>query len=97
MTERTRTQITIHTRQRIVLHALPDSLRAWCEHCAGMVVALTPDAVGAVLLVLHANLDELLRSGSVHPVNWGASSLICGNSLSNHTTENEISIEGERQ
>jgi hypothetical protein len=76
---------------------LPDSLRTWCEHCAGVVLALTPEAVGAVLLMTHGDLDALLGSGSVHPVDSGASSLICGNSLSNHTTENEISIEGERQ
>lgn len=97
MTDRTRTQITIHTRQRLIVHALPDSLRAWCEHCADVVVALTPDAVGAVLLMTRDNLDHLMQSGDVHPVESGNSSLICGNSLSNHTTENEISIEGERQ
>jgi hypothetical protein len=96
MSDRTRTQITIHTRQRLVVHALPNSLRTWCEHCAGVVVGLTPDAIGAVLLVTRDNLDDLLSSGSVHSVSGGGS-LICGNSLSNHTTENEISIEGEKQ
>ena len=97
MSDRTRTQITIHTRQRLIVHALPNSLKSWCEHCAGMVVGLTPDAIGAVLLVTRDNLDDLLSSGSVHQVNSGEGSLICGNSLSNHTTENEISIEGEKQ
>jgi hypothetical protein len=62
-----------------------------------MVVGLTPDAIGAVLLVTRDNLDDLLGSGSVHSVDSAEGSLICGNSLSNHTTENEISIEGEKQ
>jgi len=94
----TRTRITIHTRQRILVQALPDSFRTWCEHCCDVVVALTPKCLSAALRLTSVSLEEMMQSGRVHAVEAGAgSALICGNSLSSHTTENEILIEGERQ
>jgi hypothetical protein len=61
------------------------------------VVALKADSVKAALQMSSVNLDRLLEAGSVHAVESGTTSLICGNSLSGHATENEILIEGERQ
>ena len=97
MTNRTRTLITVYTRQRIVVQALPGSATTWCQHCSDQVVALKADSVKAALQMSSVNLDRLLEAGSVHAVESGTTSLICGNSLSGHATENEILIEGERQ
>jgi len=96
MTNRTRTLITVYTRQRITVRALPGSAKTWCEHCADQVVALKADSVQAALQMTSGNLAGLLASGNVHTVESGVP-LICGNSLSSHATENEILIEGERQ
>jgi hypothetical protein len=98
MTNKSRTQITIHTRQRIVVHALPDSLKAWCEHCHEIVVALTPQYVGLALRLTAGALAELLDAGKFHTVEPATKSpLVCANSLSCETTENEILIAGENQ
>lgn len=97
MTHRTRTLITVYTRQRIVVQALPGSATTWCPHCSDQVVALKADSVRAALQMSSVNLDRLLETGSVHAVESGATPLICGNSLSGHATENEFQIEGERQ
>jgi hypothetical protein len=98
MTNRTRTQITIHTRQRIVVHSLPNSYRAWCERCFDVVVALTPESVETLFRLTSGALDGLFKSGDLHEVEEGAKSpLICGNSLSKNTTEDKILIEGVDQ
>jgi hypothetical protein len=98
MTNRTRTQITIHTQQRIVVHSLPNSFRAWCERCGDVVVVLTPECVETVLRVTSGALAGLFESGSLHAIeSAGKSPLICGNSLSSNTTEAKILIEGAEQ
>lgn len=98
MTNRTRTQITIHTQQRIVVHQLPNSYRAWCEQCADVVVVLTPACVETVLRVTSGALEGLFESGNLHAIeSSGTSPLICGNSLSKNTTEARILIEGVEQ
>lgn len=97
MTNRTRTLITVYTRQRIIVQALPGSAKTWCQHCSDQVVALKADSVKAALQMSSGNLERLLEAGSVHTVESGTTPLICGNSLSSHATENEIQIEGERQ
>lgn len=98
MTSRTRTQITIQTRQTIVVRPLRDSFRAWCEQCLEVVVALTQESVIGLLQIPTRTIYELLASGKLHAVEVGARSpLICCNSLSAHPTETQIQIEGERQ
>jgi hypothetical protein len=97
MTNRTRTLITVYTRQRIVVQALPGSATIWCQHCSDRVVALKADSVRAALQMGSVNLDRLLEAGSVHAVESGTTPLICGNSLSSHATENEFQIGGEQQ
>jgi len=97
MSRQTKTQITIHTRQRVIVHRLPESLSVWCKRCGEVVTALTPEALNAALMMNPADLDELLRSSSVHQVDSAASAPICGKSLSGYTTAKEISVEGEQQ
>jgi hypothetical protein len=98
MTNRTRTQITIHTQQRIVVHSLPNSYRAWCERCGDVVVVLTPECVETVLRVTAGALAGLFESGNLHAIDSGSDSpLICGNSLSKGATEAKILIEGAEQ
>jgi|GEM_PF-3457712 len=98
MTHKTRTRITIQTRQIIIVRPLADSFQAWCEHCLEAVTALTPESVQTVLRMPAETLYELLENRNLHAVEAGAPALlICGNSLSNHPTENTILIEGEGQ
>jgi hypothetical protein len=97
MTSRTRTQITIHTRQTIVVRPLGDSFRAWCEQCLEVVPALTQETVIGLLQVPSGTLNDLLAGGNLHAVEVGGRSpLICCNSLSANQTETQIQIEGER-
>jgi len=98
MTQRTRTQITIHTQQRIVVHSLPNSFRAWCERCGDVVVVLTPECVETILRVTSGASEKLFESDSLHPIkSESGASLICGNSLSKDTTDARILIEGAEQ
>jgi hypothetical protein len=98
MTSRTRTQITIQTRQTIVVRPLGESFQAWCEQCLEVVVALTQDSVIGVLQIPTSTIYELLACGQLHAVEVGGPApLICCNSLSASPTETQIQIEGERQ
>src|SRR5690349_17321420 len=74
MTNKTRTHITIQTRQTIVVRLLRNSFRAWCEHCRDVVVALTPESIAEVLRIQHNTLDGVLASGKWHVVEQGAKS-----------------------
>ncbi len=98
MTTRTRTQITIQTRQTIVVRPLGDSFQAWCEQCLDVVPALTQETVTDLLQIPSGTLNDLLSCGKLHAVEVGGRSpLICCNSLSANPTETQIQIEGERQ
>jgi hypothetical protein len=98
MINRTRTQITIQTRQTIVVRPLRDAFHAWCEQCLAVVLALTQESASGLLQVPIGTLYELLAGGKLHAVEAGARSpLICCNSLSAGSTQNTVLIEGERQ
>jgi len=98
MTSRTRTQITIQTRQTIIVRPMPESFRAWCDQCLEVVAALTQESVTSLLQIPGSNIFELLASGKLHTVEAGGHSpLVCGNSLAANPTETRIQIEGERK
>ena len=98
MSNKTRTQITIQTRQTIVVRPLRDSFPAWCEQCLDVVLSLTPESTISLLQIPIETLYELLDCGKLHAVEISASSpLICCNSLSTGSTQKQILIEGERQ
>jgi len=98
MTTRTRTQITIQTRQTITVRPLRDSFRAWCEQCLEVVIALAPESVMGLLQIPTSTLYQFLACGKLHAVESGkGSDLICGNSLASGSTETQIQIGGERQ
>lgn len=98
MTTKTRTQITIQTRQTIVVRPLGSSFQAWCEHCLEVVLALTEESVTGLLQIPISSLSDLLACGKLHAVEGSAGSpLICANSISAGSTQNTILIEGERQ
>jgi hypothetical protein len=93
MTRRTRTRITIQTRQTTVVH--PTSVK--CHQCGAEVPILTPESA-ATLQTTPRNVQGLLESGNLHTVAEPAGQkLICGNSLSAAVNENQIQLEGERQ
>src|SRR6266850_5888998 len=98
MTTRIRTQITIQTRQRIVVRPLRDSFQAWCEPCLEVVPAITPETACRFLHISIETLHGLLAGGKLHAVEaTNQSRLICCNSLSTNATRNEMLIEGERR
>lgn len=98
MTSRTRTQITIHTRQTFIVRPMTESFRAWCDQCLEVVVALTRESVTGLLQIPGSNIFELLASEQLHAVEAGGRSpLICGNSIAANPTETQIQIEGERK
>jgi hypothetical protein len=98
MSNKTRTQITIQTRQTIVVRPLRDSFPAWCEQCLDVVLAITPESTISLLQMPVGTLYELLASGKLHAVEIGARPpLICCNSLSTGSTQKQNLIEGDRQ
>ena len=91
MTTRTRTLITIQTRQAIVVRPLRDFFQAWCEQCLEVVLALTPESTTGLLRIPIGTLHELVDGGKLHAVEVGAvSPLICCNSLSTGSTETKV-------
>ena len=90
--------ITIETSETIVVWPVPDSFRAWCEQCLEVVGALSPESVTGVLQIPTSTIYELLAGGQLHVVEVGGlAPLICSNSLSAASTQNQLLIEGERQ
>ncbi len=98
MISRTRNQITIQSRQTILVRPSRDSFRAWCERCLEVVAALTPESVTNLLGVPASRLCELLARGQLHAVEAGREvSLICCNSLAACSTRETKLIEGESE
>lgn len=94
---RTRTQITIQTRQRITVRPLHDSFVLHCEHCAEEALMLTPQKAADVMqTTLFATLG-LLTAGKLHAVETTNGSLICCNSITTASLVEKIEFEGERQ
>jgi len=96
MTVRTRTQVTIQTRQTVVVIPLRESFNAWCEKCLDVVIALTAETIIGALRISPDSLEQLLVDGKWHTVESSVCSLVCCNSLSTNPIENEFLIEGER-
>src|SRR5258708_15818798 len=91
MTTRTRTLITIQTRQAIVVRPLRDFFQAWCEQCLEVVLALTQESAIGLLRIPAGNFYELLACGKLHAVERGARSpLVCCNSLSSVSPETKV-------
>ena len=96
MASRTRTQITIQTRQTIVVTPLSESFQAWCEECLEVVPAVRPEFVASVLHLQPDALSGLIEPGKWHAVTTAASMLlICCNSLSSYPAEDTVQIEEE--
>jgi hypothetical protein len=92
MTSRTRTTITIHTRQRIIVRPLHETVVAACERCGVEALTATPDKAAEILDTTVAAIGELLIADQVHT---SSSGLICCNSLAAAAAVYEIQIEGE--
>jgi len=96
MASKTRTQVTIQTRQTIVVTPLAESFQAWCEECLDVVCAVRPEFVAGVLNLHPGALSELLAQGKWHAVTTAAATLlICCNSLSSYPAEETVLIEEE--
>ena len=88
MATRTRTLITIETRQAIVVRPLRDFFQGWCQQCRVEVLALPRESAGSLLQISIDTVYELVACGKLHAVEVGGPSpLICCNSLSTSSTE----------
>jgi len=77
-----KTQVTIRTRQRLVVH----SLRVRCHQCGAEVPIITPENAAGVLQTTPREIQGLLVKGELHEVEEpSGATLICGNSLSTAT------------
>jgi hypothetical protein len=86
--------VTIRTRQRVVVHGL----RVRCHQCGAEVPIVSAENAAGLLQTTPGEIHGLLASGDLHAVEEpSGAQLICGNSLSEASSENEIQIEGERQ
>jgi hypothetical protein len=96
MTQRTRTQITIHTQERIVVRRLNYSPLAHCEKCGEPVLLVTLENAAAILQGTLQQTRSLLAAGGLHTAEaeTGAQ-LICCNSISTASMVEIIQIEGE--
>jgi hypothetical protein len=90
MTTKTKTRITIQTRQTTVVRGL----RVRCHQCGAEVSIISPaDAAGA-LQTTPREIHGLLESGDLHTVEEpSGEKLICANSLTAASSENEIEID----
>jgi hypothetical protein len=89
-----RTQVTIRTRQRVVVQGL----RVRCHQCGAEVPIVSPDGAAGVLQTTPDEIRGLLASGDLHAVEEpSGTKLICGNSLSEASGENEIQVAGENE
>ena len=89
-----KTQVTIRTRKRVIVQGL----RVRCHRCGAEVSIVSPDNAAGVLQATPDEIRGLLASGDLHAVDEPTGTqVICGNSLTAASSENEIEIEGERQ
>ncbi len=90
MTGRTRTTITIHTRQRIVVRPLHETVSATCDRCGVEALTVTADKAAEILDITPHAIRELLNADQLHT---SSSGLICCNSLVAASAIYEIQIE----
>jgi len=94
MGKKTRTRITIQTRQMIV--ARPARVR--CQQCGADVPIITPEEVAGALQTSPREIHGLLESGELHTVgDRSGENLLCGNSLTAAAGEPETQVEGEER
>jgi hypothetical protein len=81
-----RTRITVVTRQTVVAR----QLRVRCQQCGAEVPIVTPENAAGVLRTTAREIHGLLAAGDLHAVEEASgASLICGNSISAVTNEDE--------
>lgn len=89
-----KTRVTIRTRRTVVVQGL----RVRCHQCGAEVPIVSPENAAGVLQTSTGEIHGLLASGGLHAVEEPAGAqLICANSLSEASSENEIQVEGERR
>jgi hypothetical protein len=73
-----RTQVTIHTRQRVLVQAV----RVRCQQCGAEVPIITPENAAGVLQKTPTEITRLIAAGELHAVEESSgSNVICVNSL----------------
>jgi len=94
MSKKTRTRITIQTRQMIVARPL----RVQCQQCGAEVPIITPEEIAGALQTSPREIHGLLESGELHTVgDASGENLLCANSLSAGEGEAESHGEGEER
>jgi excisionase family DNA binding protein len=82
MRRKRRTEITVETKEVIVLRLRTSSVRAWCEPCAEQVKMITVDEAAAVAEVTARTIYRWVETQRVHFTETPDGQLfICFNSL----------------
>ena len=66
MAKRRRTEVTIQTRETIVLHAADPSARAWCGQCRAERVFLLPEHAARLTGVSVRTIFKAIEDERVH-------------------------------
>jgi hypothetical protein len=78
MPSKTKTEITIHTRQTTVVRGL----KVRCQQCGAEVSIMTAEHDAAALQTTPREIDSLINQGALHPVEETPSAkLICADSI----------------
>ncbi len=82
MVRKKRTEVTIHTKRRLVIRADQPPVRSWCQGCGDLVPTLTAEAAAAVVGVTRRSIYALVEANRLHFTETPAGVLlICMNSL----------------
>jgi hypothetical protein len=86
---KTRTEITFEQHQRTVVRTRRHGQRtAWCEECASLVIALTPDEAARLLATTTRVIFRRVEAGTLHfSETEGGALLICAASLGLNLTD----------
>ncbi|HXI91929.1 MAG TPA: hypothetical protein VNO24_18085 [Blastocatellia bacterium] len=87
---KTKTEITVATRQRITIRRRSEPPDAWCERCGAQVQMLAPLEVAALLQTTARAIFRGVEAGELHFLETADGGLlVCRNSL-NHDLRNQI-------
>ncbi len=89
MPSKTKTEITITTRQTVLVRGL----KVRCQQCGAEVSIMTPEHAAAALQKTPHEIERLIDQGALHPIQETSSpKLICANSIAD---DSETQAEGD--
>lgn len=82
MAKRRRTEVTIHTREVVILRDAASPVRTWCAGCAAQRVFVTPQEAARLAGVSARLIYRCVGENKIHFVETPQGTLlVCGDSL----------------